>query len=287
MKFNLYILLILILILSSCNQNKLDLSESNQDYHLTKSIVDLDESVDFIETSKEFELKHNEMFQQDLQSKSKEYYDNVIQSFVEEETGFFKLFGELWDRVFKSENERKLLWKLKIERYFRTTSFLTYIRNEVSIYTEGVNNQRKNGVSKVLGAKHDSNLYMPLIEGSSFNANNETVEKIIRKINEEINDQLMDIPADGILTGIILGIMAFVAVLSTFVKKSIGCFITIIFLVVFFVRSNMRQSEMKDILKTECYKTLNSTKIEYLDKLNKNTIGYYSQLQKLIYETNN
>jgi hypothetical protein len=42
------------------------------------------------------------------------------------------------------------LWKLKIERYFRTTHFLTHIENEVS-YTEGVNNQRKNGVSKVLG----------------------------------------------------------------------------------------------------------------------------------------
>jgi pyruvate formate-lyase activating enzyme-like uncharacterized protein len=137
MKFNFYILLILIL--SSCNQNKLDLSETNQDYHLTKSIVDPEESIDFIEASKEFELKHNEIFQQDLQIKSKEYYDNVIKSFIDEETGVFNLLGELWDRAFKTETERKTLWKLKIERYFRTTSFLTYIRNEVTIYTEGIN----------------------------------------------------------------------------------------------------------------------------------------------------
>ena len=48
----------------------------------------------------------------------------------------------------------------------------------------------------------------------------------------------------------------------------------------------MRQSEMKDILKAECYKTLNSNKIDYLDQLNKNTIEYYSQLKKIHNETN-
>jgi hypothetical protein len=285
MKFNFYILLILIL--SSCNQNKLDLSETNQDYHLTKSIVDPEESIDFIEASKEFELKHNEIFQQDLQIKSKEYYDNVIKSFIDEETGVFNLLGELWDRAFKTETERKTLWKLKIERYFRTTSFLTYIRNEVTIYTEGINNQRKNGVSKILGTKHSSNLKLPIVEVNSFNIKNDSTENVISKINDEIKDQLISIPFDGVLTSIIVFIVGVVfGTISSFTKNIVGFLITILCCVVFFIRSNMRQSEMKDILKTECYKTLDSTKIDCLDQLNINTIGYYSQLQKINYETN-
>lgn len=269
------------LIFSSCNDNKLDSSKWDQDYHLKANPINSAEAEDFIEASKNFELKHNEIFQDDLQKKSKEYYDNKIESFVAEETGFFKLFGELWNRIFKSKEERKLLWKLKIEQNFRTTSFLSYMRNEVDIYIDGINNQRKNGVSKILGMKYDANLYLPIIKASSFNTNNETVEKIIRKINDEINDQLIDIPADGILTSIILGLLGLVALVSSFVKKSIGCLITIIFFAVFFIRSNMRQSEMTEILRTECYKTLKETKIDYLNTLNKNTIEYYSKLQKL------
>ncbi len=283
MKLHFYILLALIL--SSCSQNKLDLSESNQDYHLTKNAVNSEEVMNFIDSSQEFELKHNEIFQQDLQTKSKEYYDKVIDTFVDEETGPLNLVGELWNRAFKSENERKLLWKLKIEQYFRTTAFLTYIRNEVTIYTDEVNNQRKNGISKILGTKHSADLSLPIIQANSFNVKNETVEKMIRKMNDEINDQLIGIPADGIVTYIILGIIGTTAALSSLVKKNIGCLITILFLVVFFIRSNIRQSEMEDVLKKECYNTLNSSKIYYLDQLNKNTTEYYSQLQKINYES--
>ena len=42
---------------------------------------------------------------------------------------------------------------------------------------------------------------------------------------------------------------------------------------------------MEDVLKKECYNTLNSSKIYYLDQLNKNTTEYYSQLQKINYES--
>jgi hypothetical protein len=283
-KFN--FILIIVLLFASCNKNKYDLSESNQDYHLSKSIENLEESENFIETSKEFELKHNELFQQDLQAKSKEYYDNLIDTFVDEETGFFKLFGEIWDFLFKSKNERKLLWKLKIERNFRTTSYLTFIRNELTVYTDGINNQRKNGVSKVLGVKHNVSLYLPIIEANSFNTNSETVDKLVRKINDEIKDQLIDIFIDSVVSGVILGILGCFAVVSSIFKKQVGCMITILFFIFFAIRSYNRQHEMKDVLRTDCYKTLNSTKIDYLDELNKNTIIYYSQLQKINYESN-
>ncbi len=281
---NLFLILAILTIVFSCKQKVV---EPIQTDHLTKNIINSEESLNIIETSREFELKHNIIFQEDLLIKSKEYYDNVIESFIKEETGFFKLLGVMWNRAFKSENERKIIWKLKIERYFRTTSYLTYIRNEVTIYTEGVNNQRKNGVSKILGTKLSSDLELPIIQVNSFNVKNDSTEKVIGKINDEIKDQLISIPADGILIFIIVFIISVVVgTISTFAKNIIGFLITILCCVVFFIRSNMRQSEMKDILKAECYKTLNSNKIDYLDQLNKNTIEYYSQLKKIHNETN-
>lgn len=283
MKYLLVILSILIFFVS-CKDKE---AQSVQDYHISKNTINSEEAVISIEAFRDFELEHNQIFQQDLQIKSKEYYDNLIETFIDEKTGFFKLFGELRDRVFKSENERKILWKLKIERYFRTTAFLTYIRNEVTIYTDGVNNQRNNGISKILGTKYSSNLNLPIVEANSFYTKNESVEKIISKINDEITDQLADVTL-GFIPEIIL--LAVGGLLGIGIGIKFGWLPTIIFMVVlailFMWRSSIRQNEMRNILKTECYKTLNSTKIDYLDQLNKNTIQYYSQLQKINYETN-
>lgn len=278
-----FLILAIIAVVFSCKQETVKRTKNSLP---TKNSLNLEEVENFIESSREFELKHNEIFQQDLQTKSKEYYDKVIDTFVDEETGPLSLVGELYNRAFKSENERKTLWKLKIEQYFRTTAFLTFIRNEVTIYTNGVNNQRKNGISKILNIRHTSDLNLSIIQANSFKAKNETIEKIIRKINDEINDQLYDV-ALGIIPEIIALLLY---VCGLWASKSLGCLpsmiITIVFAIFFLWRSHVRQNEIKEVLKTECYNTLNSTKIDYLDQLNKNTIDYYSQFQKINYEAN-
>ena len=146
------LLLVITSLFWSCNNSNFNKRGNNSLNHKNLEINN-ENPDDLIQEYQDFELKHNEIFQQDLQEKSKEYYENVIETFIEEETGFFRLFGELWDSPFKSKNERKTLWKLKIERYFRTTAYLTHLRNEVTVYTDGVNHQRNNGISKILGAK--------------------------------------------------------------------------------------------------------------------------------------
>lgn len=280
-------LILLLLVLYCCNL-KVYSAVSKIDYNLTAiNVIDSDESKNLIENSYDFELKHNEIFQNDLQIKSLEYYDSVIETFVDEETGFLKLLGELSDRIFKSESERRLLWKLKIERYFRTTSFLAFIRNEVSIYTDGVNNQRKEGISKILDVKHSSDLNLPIVKAKPFNTKDHTVKKIVGKINEEINDQLADISL-GLIPEIIILLLSVIGLWKT---KHLGCLpsiiITVILAIFFMWRSYVRQNEMKNILKSECHKTLNNIKINYLEQLNNNTMEYYTKLQKTINETNN
>ena len=52
-------------------------------------------------------------------------------------------------------------------------------------------------------------------------------------------------------------------------------------------QSGISLFKIREILKKECSKALKSTKIDYLDQLNKSTNAYYYQLQKLNYETNN
>lgn len=278
-----YFFILVLTISISCKEKN---ESSTDDYHLTKKEkISLEESSSLIDSAKEFELNHNEIFQEDLNTNSKEYYDKVIDTFVDEEMGFFRIFGEMWDYTFKSNNERKLLWKLKIERYFRTTSFLSNVRNQITIYTEGVNNQRKNGISKIIGSKHSSDLKLNLIvEGNSFNTKNETVDNIVRKINEEIIDQLADIPTDSLLSWIIVSIISLFGVITTLGRRVIGFVVLICCVIFFFIRSNNRQSEMKETLKNEVYQVLNNTNINYLDQLNKNTIEYYSQLEKINYE---
>lgn len=261
--------------------------QSVQDYHILKNTLNSEEAVISIEAFRDFELEHNQIFQQDLKINSKEYYDNLIDTFIDKETNFFKLFGEFWNKPFKSKNEIKLLWKLKIERYFRTTAFLTHIRNEITVYTDGVNNQRNNGISKILGTKYSSNLKLPIADANSFNTNSESIEKIISKINDETTDQLADTVL-GFSAEIILGIFWIFGILGGFkFHWSVPIVVCVLFGAIFFWRSHNRQNEIREILKKECSKALKSTKIDYLDQLNKNTNAFYYQLQKLNYETNN
>lgn len=261
--------------------------QSVQDYHISKNTLNSEEAVISIEAFRDFELEHNQIFQQDLKINSKEYYDNLIDTFIDKETSFFKLFGELWNKPFKSKNEIKLLWKLKIERYFRTTAFLTHIRNEITVYTDGVNNQRNNGISKILGTKYSSNLQLPIADANSFNTKSESIEKIISKINDETTDQLTDTVL-GFSVEIILGILGILGIREGIkIHLSVPIVVCVLFGGIFFWRSHNRQNEIREILTKECNKALTSTKIDYLDQLNKNTNDYYYQLQKLNYETNN
>lgn len=282
MKYIFFIFIALTILFSCKQQEKKTIIKSK----VKTEKISLEETQKLIETYKEFELKHNEIFQQDLKINSKKYYDNLIKRFIEKETGFLRLFGELWDRPFKSENEIKTLWKLKIERYFRTTAYLTFVRNEVNIYTVGVNHQRNNGISKILGTKIYSNLKLPILDANSFTSKNVTVENIINNINKEIIDQLADTVL-GFTLEIILGILSTYLAVKVFKHWSLSIFLFILLGVIFFWRSHNRQNEIREIFKNECKKALESTNIDYLDKLNKNTNDYYYQLQKSNYETNN
>ncbi|WP_433835650.1 hypothetical protein [Flavobacterium anhuiense] len=278
-KVKLFFCAIIVVILSSCNKNKTELVKSKQEFNLSRKPINKEESLYLIEKSEEFELKHNELFQEELQIKSKQYYENTIEKFIENETSFLRLFGELWDIPFKSENTRKVIWKLKIDRHFRSTSYLTYIRNEVEIYTDGVNNQRNNGISKILGVRNPSFLRLPIASIDSFHSKDKTVKEIINKINTEIIDQLSDAVL-GFTPEIIIVLLGLIGVIGAKLPWPISTVVFIIIAGIFFWRSHIRQNEIREILKLECNKVISSTRIDYLDHLNKNTFDYYSQLKK-------
>lgn len=284
LKMKKYILALLILILtfSACknegNKNLLKIPKE------TKTVEDFEY---IIEKYKDFELSQHPLFQKKISQESQNYYDRIVEDFVEKETGFFKLFGELWDICFKSKRERKQIWEFKIDQHFRTTSFLKHIRSEVVIYTDGINNQRKNGVLTNLNKKHPTQLSLPITNNTSFGNSNKLVESIITQIDQEIYDQLISYPLEELL---LFGILALVSIFGLIIggtaKSITSIVISIISLFIFFIRSNNRSESMSNELKNECYKVLKSHKINYLDQLNKNTINYYSQLEKINYETN-
>lgn len=281
MKHSIVVLLIFIVFVS-CKDQK----EVKDKHQIIKSVTNSEESINIIENSREFELKNNDIFQQSLEIKSLEYYNKQTELFIDNETGFFKLFSELWNKQFKSDNEIKLLWKLKIERHFRTSSYFSYMIKEVRIYTDGVNNQRNNGIVKILGTNHSSNLNLPILDSNSFIAKSDSVENIINKINEEIKDQLADMVL-GFTPEIILFIFGTFGFLQGFkIHWSISVIILIIIGGLFFWRSNIREDEIRNILKIECSKVLENTQFNYLEKLDKNTNDYYNKLLKINYETN-
>jgi hypothetical protein len=274
-------LVILIFFLSSCN------NEKNIQQTINYEKKTNEESQYIIERFKDFELSQHPIFQKKLKLKSQQYYDVIIEEFIDNETGFFKLFGELWDKCFKSERERQQIWQFKIDRYFRSTSFLTFIRNDVNIYTNGINNQRKNGILKILNQKHSINLTLPIANNNSFDATDKITETIIAKIDDEIYDQLASFPLEVLLEFIILGLIGILgAVIGSFTKNIITIIIGVISFLVFFVRSNNRSDEMREKLKTECFRILKSNNIDYTSHLNKNTFEYYFHLEKNIYDAN-
>ena len=280
MKIYIIKLLSLILIFSYCenkkNESKIKIAKE------TKTVEDFEY---IIEKYKDFELSQHPLFQNKINQESKKYYDKIVDEFVENETGFFELFGELWDICFKYEKERKQIWQFKIDYHFRTTSFLKHIRNELTHYTNGINNQRKNGVLKKFNEIYPTQLTLPISNNDSFNNNNKLTESVMAKIDNEIYDQLISYPLEEFfLFGILAVVGIFGLIIGSTTRNIMSIIIGILSFLIFYYRSNSRTEDLRNELKTECYNVLKSHKINYVIELKKNTIDYYSNIQKINHE---
>jgi ABC-type multidrug transport system fused ATPase/permease subunit len=259
-------------------------SDNIEDVSLKTPALNTDELGFKIDKFQEFELQQNEVFQKEFEKIPEVYYDKIINDFVDKEMGTFTLIGELYHRMVDDEITRNLKWKLKIERYFRTTSLVNFIRIQVKGYTNEVNTQRKNGINRVIGLKHSKDLELAVSNPYALQVNESTISNIIKKIDTEIYDQLISVPLDGVVSVVTIFVLGFFIVVTTIWKKAVGCFSLILCFVFISFRSQQRSNEIKEELKREISIVLKDNKLNYLYELNSNTNKYYYDLQKKLDE---
>ncbi|ERM80431.1 hypothetical protein P872_21875 [Rhodonellum psychrophilum GCM71 = DSM 17998] len=135
---------------------------------------------------KEYEFEEHEKFQEELNIKVKKYFIDQSKKFIDEETGFFGIWGETI-YFFESSIKKESRWKSRIEKYFRTTAFQTYVQNEINNYTETINKQRLEIIENATGIQSNQNgLEIQLKSLSSIELNSEIVIQTVSKIQEMV-----------------------------------------------------------------------------------------------------
>ncbi len=263
-----YLYLILIITLNfSCSTNNevVEKQEQKKNNHIEKGDI-------LITKLQAYELSSHKIFQERLNKISDEFIKKQSENFVDNETGFFKLWSEAFN-YFGSDIKKNEKWKSRIEKYFKSTDYITFITEQENNYVATINEQRK----ELLGELHlnKNKLNLPKLN-TSILKNSNNIDKVIKKVNNLV---LLEVIPEIIERTIIpLLVWLIVAILGVTYKKTIGV-ILFVLLLAFSIWQNIKYSnELENDIYNK-FKLENNSHLNILAILNQNTDIYYSKIK--------
>lgn len=229
-----------------------------------------------INSLKSYENDSHSKFQDELYQFSEQYIKDQSEKFVDNETGFLKLWGEFF-RFFESDTKRNARWKNRVEKYFRTTGYIQYIQQKHAIYAENINLQRQ----ELLGKLHSKGEELSIINEniSTLKVSDKEMSKVVDNVNKlvltEVIPEILEtivFPLSFSLLGMVFGIV---------LAKSTKGILFIIGLLIAIWQS-FRYSDKLEQQVIESFVVNEQKHLEILPQLNKNTADYYKQLNNKI-----
>ena len=229
-----------------------------------------------INSMKIYEIESHIKFQDEIYSSSDQFIKSQSEEFVDNETGFFKLWGEAFS-YFESDTKKEARWKSRLEKYFRTTEYLNFITNKQEQYSKLINSQRQD----LLGKLHtnDKQLFIERNDLEATMVSNKEIAKVIDTVNKlvltEVIPEVLElllIPLCITLLGMILGIVFANSTKGIIFLLSLGVSIWLSF-------KYSKQLEQEII---ESFEIKEKKHLIILPQLQKNTADYYKELTNKI-----
>jgi hypothetical protein len=215
-------------------------------------------------------------FQDDLYKAADQFVKIHSEEFVDNETGFFRLWGEAF-RYFESDTRKEARWKSRLEKHFRTTEYLSFIKNKQVQYSKLVNSQRQELLGKLHSNKKQLFIKRNDMETTTVSSGEianvvDTVNKLVlTEVIPEVLESLI-IPLCLTLLGIILGICFAPSTKGIVFILSLGVSIWLSF-----KYSNKLEQQIN-----ESFEIKEKQHLIILPQLNKNTVDYYQELSTKI-----
>ncbi|MCD8431278.1 hypothetical protein LNJ05_00670 [Tenacibaculum finnmarkense genomovar ulcerans] len=223
-----------------------------------------------------YEVASHIAYQNKLYLSSDNYIRNQSEKFVDNETGFFKLWSEAFS-FFESDTEKNARWKSRLEKYFRTTEYISYIEANTNQYSITINKQRE----ELLGKLHfnNKNLVIKNKDVRSVGISNNNVAKVIEKVNALV---LMEVIPEVIEALLVPFIISFLLIFFGIILAPFTAGIIFVVGLIFSIwQSNKFSNELESQI-NESFKLADKEHLLILPELQKNTTAYYKELNKKI-----
>ena len=229
-----------------------------------------------VNSLKNFEYESHIKFQDDLYKAADQFIKIHSEEFVDNETGFFRLWGEAF-RYFESDTRKEARWKSRLEKHFRTTEYLNFIKNKQVQYSKLVNSQRQ----ELLGKLHNNKkqLFIRSNDTETTTVSSGEIAKVVDTVNKlvltEVIPEVLEsliIPLCLTLLGIILGIRFAISTKGIVFILSLGISIWL----------SLRYSNELEQQINESFEIKEKQHLIILPQLNKNTVDYYQELSTKI-----
>ena len=264
-------LIAIVLTSISCSNNDKKVAELLKDNNTFEEDLK-NENLLLINSLRNYENDAHIVFQEDLYQSANDFIRKQSENFVDNETGFFKLWSEVFS-FFESDTKKNARWKSRLEKYFRATEYLKHIENKQTEYSNTINLQRQ----ELLGKLHTKNNVLIVntksIDGVTIS--NNKIVKVVDKVNKlvliEVIPKIIEslafpvfISVIGLFFGIILG------------PKTKG----IIFVVslCFSIWQSVKYSNELEQQINDSFALTEKQHLTVLPALNQNTKAYFNEL---------
>lgn len=224
-----------------------------------------------IKKLKNYELTSHNKFQNRLNEINEDYLANQCAEFVDEELGFFRIWGEAF-RFWQSDFKKKSRWKPRVEKYFQTTSYQNKIQDELDSYTKMINDQRVELLNKTVNKQ-----VISANNVESISLDSEIIQKVVYSVEElALNEAISEI-AEFTLIPVLLWIIGF------FIGIKSDFWISILATVILVGYSIYKSISIENALENELIELVsdntNNLKIQVKPILIKNTNEFYYEIE--------
>lgn len=225
-----------------------------------------------INSLKNYEIESHIQFQKELYKTSDNYIRTQSEKFVDNETGFFKLWSEAFS-FYESDTKRNARWKSRVEKYFRNTEYVNYFKEKQNNYSSTINIQRK----ELLGKLHsrDKELVIKTGDISSITVSNKKVSQVVEKVNSLVLTEVIPEVIESLLIPVILSALGLLfGLVVAWKTKGLIFLIALCFSVWYsFKYSNELESSIN-----QSFALQEKQHLTILPELQKNTTEYYNEL---------
>jgi len=241
--------------------------------------IPMEEALLRIEMFRKAEHRKHYEFTEQLKCISLKYFNEQADKLVDEEFTIFSWLGELKDLWFLDQEERQAKWSGRTKEYFNPINYYSKLQDNITVYNNEINDQRKFNISRIIGTKHKNTVKNELLNAKDFQMENKAIDILIEKSDDYTFTSLYETVLDLTTKYLVNGVLFLLGFLFLKINsKWISIPLWIISIVAFLYLGIKNEQKMKASLHVQMEKFHNEQKFNFFEELDQSADVYYNSM---------